>query len=39
MPDGRIEVQDPEMIPYITKGLPSNNDSGASIASGPATTP
>ena len=22
MPDGRIEVQDPESIPYITKGLP-----------------
>ena len=22
MPDGRIEIQDPESIPYITKGLP-----------------
>jgi tetratricopeptide (TPR) repeat protein len=38
-PDGRIEVEDPEMIPYITKGLPSSSDSGASIASGPATGP
>jgi hypothetical protein len=22
MPDGRIEVQNPEKIPFITKGLP-----------------
>lgn len=32
--DGRIEVEDSQLIPYITKGLPSNNDSKAIIASG-----
>jgi tetratricopeptide (TPR) repeat protein len=38
-PDGRIVVEDPEMIPYVTKGLPSGSESAASIASGPATEP
>jgi tetratricopeptide (TPR) repeat protein len=36
-PDGRIEVEDPELAPYITKGLPSKHDPGASAASGTAT--
>lgn len=27
MPDGRIEVQDPKSIPYITKGLPPGMES------------
>ena len=37
--DGRIEVEAPNMIPYITKGLPSNQDSTASVALGAANTP
>jgi len=37
--DGHIEVEDPEMVPYITKGLPSNKASGATMTSAPATTP
>jgi len=38
-PDGRIEVEDSELIPYITKGSPSSNGSSANIASGTPTAP
>jgi tetratricopeptide (TPR) repeat protein len=37
--DGRIEVEDPQLIPYITKGLPTKSDARASSASLPASTP
>jgi tetratricopeptide (TPR) repeat protein len=36
--NGRIEVEDPEMTPYVTKGLPSGNDASAGSASGATTT-
>jgi len=35
--DGQIEVEDPQLIPYITKGVPSKDDSTANNSS-PATT-
>jgi len=35
--DGRIEVQNPKTIPYITKGLPSGDDSKVNIVSSAAT--
>jgi hypothetical protein len=38
MPDGRIEVEDPESIRFITKGLPTRMDS-SSPASDPPLQP